>query len=299
MRWVREYSPHPERRRLYRQALVVTVIGNLLLAAGKGLVAYLTGSVAVYADAANSLSDVLYSFLMVLGLTVAQRPPDISHPQGHSRFEPLVGLSVALAMALAGIQAVRVSLERFQAGGLAIEAGLPTLVLLASAAIKLGMFYYIRRVGRAVSSQVLQTTALDNLSDVLTSLAAFIGAWGSRLVNPLFDPLAGFLVAAWIFRTAFLTGRENLNFLTGRGASSELQQRILRLALSVPGVLNVNQMMTDYAGPRLVVDLHVNVNGNSPLYETHAISDELIRRLEELPEVDRAYVHVEPHDWVD
>jgi len=45
--------------------------------------------------------------------------------------------------------------------------------------------------------------------------------------------------------------------------------------------------------------LHINVEGNKTLIESHEISDRVIKRLEEFPEVDRAYVHVEPDDWVD
>src|SRR5512133_1025583 len=143
MRWIREVTPQPGVAGLYRRALIITVTGNILLAVSKGIVAYLSHSVALYADAANSASDVLYSLLMVLGLWMAQRPPDISHPQGHSRFEPLVGLGVSLAMAYAGFEAARASLDRFLSGGLAVDPGLPTLVLLASAAVKFGMFVYI------------------------------------------------------------------------------------------------------------------------------------------------------------
>ena len=80
---------------------------------GKAYASYITGSVALYADAANSISDVLYSLLMILGLWLAMQPPDISHPQGHSRFEPLVGLAIAGSMTLAGYEAGRTAIERF------------------------------------------------------------------------------------------------------------------------------------------------------------------------------------------
>jgi cation diffusion facilitator family transporter len=296
MNWIRTYSPQPGRSELYRRALVITVAGNVLLAAGKGIAAYLTGSAALYADAANSISDVLYSILMVWGLAMAQRPPDISHPQGHSRFEPMVGLMVTLSMAFAGFEAARNAYFRFAAGGMAVEPGLPTVILLAAAAIKLGMFLSIRSIAAQLQSPTLKTTAQDHLSDVLTSIAAFLGVLGSHL-HPLLDPLAGFAVAAWIFRASFRAGKENFAFLTGAGASQELRERIVEEASAVEGVLAVHHTMTEYVGPQLVVDIHINVDGNKTLNESHAISDAVIDRLEALPEVDRAYVHVEPEGW--
>ena len=299
MELVRKHQPDPEKDRLYRKALVLTLAGNLLLAGGKGIVAYVSGSVALYADAANSVSDVVYSIAMVFGLWMAMQPPDLSHPQGHSRFEPLVGLIVTLSMGIAGYEAARTALERFMAGGMAVDIGLPTLVLLASAAIKAGMFYYIRHLAHELNSPTLHTAAKDNLSDVLTSVAAFLGAFGSGHISPLLDPIAGFLVAGWIFKAAFEAGRENLGFLTGAGASEEVRQEIIRAAESVPGVLRVHHAMTEYAGPKLVVDLHINVKGSKTLHDTHAINDAVVEKIEALPDVDRAYVHIEPDDWTD
>jgi divalent metal cation (Fe/Co/Zn/Cd) transporter len=55
-------------------------------------------------------------------------------------------------------------------------------------------------------------------------------------------------------------------------------------------------MMSDYVGPKLVVDMHINLPGESTLDQVHAIEDEVIEALEALPEVDRAYIHIEPFD---
>jgi cation diffusion facilitator family transporter len=297
MQWTRPANPQPDRHHQYNIAMAVTLGGNILLAVSKGTVAYLSHSVALYADAANSASDVLYSLLLIVGLRIAQQPPDLSHPQGHSRFEPLVGLVVSLSMAFAGYEAARASIERFLSGGLAVNPGLPTVVLLASALAKLGMFTVIRRIATRVNSPALNATARDNLSDVLTSIAAFIGAFGSHSINPLLDPIAGFLVAIWIFRAAFRAGKENINYLTGAGAPPEVREHIAEVAAAVPGVGHVHHVMTEYAGPNLVIDIHINVDGNITLYQAHAIADEVSARLESLPDVDRAYVHIEPLGW--
>jgi cation diffusion facilitator family transporter len=299
MRWVRDYTPKKEENRLYRTAMIITLSGNILLASSKALVAWLTHSAAIYADAANSVSDVVYSLLMVVGLYMAMQPPDLSHPQGHARFEPVVGLMVTISMAFAGYEAARNSYVRFMAGGASIALDLPMFVLLASAAIKAGMFFSIRNIGKKLRSPALTATATDNLSDVLTSVAAFVGVVLSSLVSPLADPIAGFLVAAWIFKQVYSVGKENLGLLTGKGATMEEVQEFVKAAESIPGVVRVHHIMTEYVGPKLVVDLHINVDGQKTLNEVHAISDAVANRLQEFPAVDRAYVHVEPEGWVD
>jgi cation diffusion facilitator family transporter len=299
MLWTRPHEPQKDRDNYYWTAIIITIIGNVLLAVGKSIVAKLTGSAALYADAANSISDVLYSVLMVFGLWMAIQPPDLSHPQGHSRFEPLIGIAVALSMSIAGYEAGRASIERFISGAVPIALGLPSIVLGISALIKAGMFVWIRNIANHVHSPSLNATAKDNLSDVLTSLAAFIGIFGARFLNPVMDPIAGLLVAVWIFRAAFSTFKENLKYITGGGADSNIRNQIVEQAMAVDGVLNVHHVITEYAGPQLVVDVHVNVDGDVTLKKAHAINDAVIEKLEAIDEIDRAYVHVEPDDWED
>jgi len=223
MQWIRDIQPDPERQRMVRGALWITLLGNIGLALAKGIAARLSGSVALYADAANSISDVLYSLLIVLGLWVAQRPPDLSHPQGHSRFEPLAGLVVAAAMTVAGYEAARTAIARLIAGGIALSLGWPTVALLLSAAVKAGMYAAIHRIARLTASSTLDAAAKDNLADVLTSIAAFLGILGAHFIHPLADAIGGILVAAWIFKSAWEVWRENLKYLSGGGAPPEFR----------------------------------------------------------------------------
>ncbi|HOM68104.1 MAG TPA: cation diffusion facilitator family transporter [Brevefilum fermentans] len=296
MQLIRDHQPDPVQETSFRTALIVTLVGNAFLVVGKGVATYLTGSAALYADTANSISDLIYSAALVFALKAVLRPPDLSHPQGHARFEPMVGLAMALMMGIAGYEALRSSISRFISGGAAIELGLPILVLLASAAIKTAMFLVIKNLAQKSNSPALRVSAKDNLNDVLASLAAFIGILGSSTLHPLLDPLAGFLVSLWIVRGAFDAGRENFAYLTGAGPDEALRQKIIDTALSVDGHHSVHHMICDYVGPKLAVDIHINLPGDDTLDEVHDISDRIIEALESLPEVDRAYVHVEPNE---
>lgn len=297
MKWTRPSIPNSGKTKIYRTALIITLIGNLLLAIGKGTAAWLTNSAALYSDAANSISDVFYSIMMVIGLWMALQPPDLSHPQGHSRFEPLVGLGITLSMGIAGYEAASTAIERIRTGASAIDPGLPALILIGAATMKAVMYIVIRRLSQKIKNATLATAAKDNLMDVLSSSAAFLGTLGSFYISPILDPIAGFLVAGWIFYAAFEAGRENLQYLTGAGATEEMRMEIVEAAKSIPGVLDVHHTITEYVGPNLLVDMHVNVEGSKTLNEAHKINDEIIERLEEIPEVDRAYVHIEPEGW--
>ena len=294
MRWIRYYQSDHQVGRQFRQALTITLLGNVLLAGLKIAATRVSGSTAVLSDAVNSVSDVFYSILLIVGLWMSQQPPDMSHPQGHSRFEPIAALIVTVAMTVAGIEAMRASIERTMEGGAVIPLGFSLLALLISVLIKAVMYALVHNISQRTSSPGLEAAARDNLSDVITSLAALLGILGSNYVHPLLDPLAGVLVALWIFKAVYSTARENLGYLTGAGADENVRNAILAAVKDIPGLEDVHHIITEYAGPKLVVEMHINVDGNKTLNESHAICDQATEALEALPEVDRAYVHVEP-----
>ncbi|MHB8806437.1 MAG: cation diffusion facilitator family transporter [Anaerolineaceae bacterium] len=291
---IREFQPNTEKGKQFRKALLVTVIGNIFLALLKGTASYFSESAALYSDAINSISDVVYSVFLIIGLSISQKPPDSSHPQGHDRFEPLMGLIITISMTLAGVEAMRSSITRFISGGTEISLGIPTIALLVSAISKTGMFFIIRNIARKILSPGLDAAAKDNLSDILTSIAALLGIIGSKYIHPVLDPIAGILVSIWIFRAAWSVGKENLGFLTGRSPDEEIKKRILATAKTVPGVVDVHQMVTEYVGPKIVVEIHIDVNQKMSMQQVHEISDQVADALQAIPEIDRAYIHAEP-----
>lgn len=291
---VRQESRDLRRQRLYRRAILLSVAGNVLLAAAKGGVAWVSGSSAVLSDAANSFSDILYSLFMALGLYLAHQPADRGHPQGHSRFEPLISLLIAGIMGVAGYAAISEAVQRFRTGAAAIRPGWPSVVLVGSALVKVAMYRLVLDLGQTTNSPAIRASARDNLADVATSLAALIGVLGSNVIHPLMDPVVGVLVALWILHAIREIVRENLGYLTGRGAPPEVRESIVEAASSVPGVLHVHQVIADYVGPELRVDMHIDVDGDLTLRKAHAIGELVEDRVEALPDVDMAFVHVEP-----
>jgi len=238
MKSVRIESENRERQALYRKAIGIAVVGNILLAAAKGVLAWATGSSALFADAANSLSDTLYSVMM--------------------GGEPLVSLFIAGMMATAGATALIQSIRRFLAGELAIQPGWPTVVLVLGMLIKVGMYVWSNRVGSQARSPAILASARDNLADIVTSFAALLGVWGSNFIHPFLDPAAGVLVALWIFRATWEIAAENLGYLTGRGADAALIEHIVQAASSIDGVEDVHRVIADYVGPMLRVDMRNN-----------------------------------------
>ncbi len=283
----------PYVRKLYAQASAIALAGNVLLVVAKGLAAWASGSSAIFADAANSASDVAYSLLMGVGLWLALRPPDEGHPHGHRRIETLVSTVIGLMMAVAGIEAARSGYGLWREGAKAITSLWAYVVPVGVVIIKGLMYVSVRRLGEQAKSPALMAAARDNLSDVVTSATALIGVALSRLL-PLADPIAALLVALWIFRNAYKVLRESIAHMVGAAASPELVQKIVDTIQAVPGVSDVHQVIVEHVGPQVRADIHINMPGNLSLDEVHRVSDAVRDAVESLDEVDHAFIHVEP-----
>jgi cation diffusion facilitator family transporter len=281
-------------RRLYYRAGLVAVVGNVLLLAGKALVALQSGSSAIYADAANSASDVVYALLMVGGLWFSLRPPDRNHPHGHRRVEPFVSMLIGLAMTAAGVEALRGAYRTWRAGAVAVTSTWALAMPVFTAAIKVGMYRSVVAMGRSAKSPALAAAAKDNLADVVSSAMALVGVVVSRVGFPLADPIAALMLAAWILRAAWDVLYEGWCLLTGCAPATELTEAVITAVLGVPDVLGADRVIIDHVGPQVRADIHIKMSGSSSLNQAHWVSHQVREAVEALEDVDHAFIHVEP-----
>ena len=280
-----------------RRVGAVILAVNLVLALAKGGAWYLTGSLAVGSEAVNSLSDAVYSLVVLAGLYLTTQPPDFEHPHGHERIEPFVSLVIALGVFAAGIavlwQAVS-SVATGDYGGVAGPLGLS--VLGASALVKIGLYRYCLRTSERYHSPALEATALDNRNDVLTAGAAIVGVLGASMGVPVLDPLAAGVVSFGILYTGYEIVRDNLNYLVGAAPPEDLRVEILRRAFAHPDVKGAHDVVAHYVGPEIDVSLHIEVEGEMTLLEAHDIETAVIESIRALPQVDDVFVHVDPRE---
>ncbi len=292
---VREVERDRDLYRLYLRAIWISLVGNTFLAVVKGSAAWLSGSTAVLATAVDSATDVVYTLFMALGLWRSQQPADESHPQGHARIEPFVSIVIALMMGLAGWEVVKRAIGQLSAQPEpSSHMAWSVAVLAGSALVKLTMYAFVRRLGQRARSPAISASARDNLSDFVSSGTALLGVLLATWLHPLADPIAALLVSVWIFRNAVLILLENLDYLVGRAPGEDLLAKVHAAALSVEGVVDVHRVVADYVGPRVRVELHVDVPGEISLSAAHDISELVAGAVEALAEVDQAFVHLEP-----
>ncbi len=270
------------------------IAGNAVLFAAKIVVGLAFNSIAIISDSFNSLTDIVASTIVLISVRSSYRAPDAGHPFGHSRAQPLAGLVVAILTGIVGFEIIAQSVQRLFTGE-QIRPGITPLVLLGGVmVVKLGMHLVARVIATRAKSTALMASAVDHRNDVLISAAVILGVGAAELGYPVFDPVAAIAVGVWIIWAGFRIGRDNIKFLMGAAPPPELVQRIMGIANATEGVLGLNDVFAHYVGTSVEIEVHINVDRRITIDEAHAIGKKVQRAIEEIDEISRAFIHIDP-----
>ena len=287
-------SPEQVSRRLALSSMAVSAC----LAAAKIAVGMRGHSTAVVSDGFESAGDVLASGLVLLGLVLAARPPDAEHPYGHGRVETLSALAVGMMLVISGSL---ISARALQSIGEtdARPAAFALWPVAASIAIKTLMALNKWRYARKIRSSALIADAWNDSVDVLSGTMAIVGL-GLELLNPArfaaADEIGGSLVGLIVIFLGVRVVRDNTMQLIDTMPDAESMDRIREVALSVPGARGIEKCFARKTGLKWHVDLHLEVDPEMSVYESHELATQVrIRVKETLDWVADVLVHVEPY----
>lgn len=267
---------------------------NLLLFAGKYLAGFLSGSIAVMADAFNNLSDAGSSVITLLGFQFAGQAADEEHPFGHGRIEYLSGLAVSIAIIVMGVELGRSSIEKIIRPE-AVDTGVLSMaILLVSVAVKLYMSFYNRRIGAKIDSAAMKATATDSLSDALATSMVLISMLIMKFTGVNVDGWCGVLVAVFILKAGYEAAKETLNPLLGQAPEPEFIEEIQNIVLSRPEIIGIHDLVVhDYGPGHRMVSLHGEVDGSQDIFELHDAIDGVEMELQERLGC-QAVIHMDP-----
>ncbi|CAN0898998.1 Metal tolerance protein C1 [Linum grandiflorum] len=209
------------------------------LSIGKAFTGYLTGSTAIIADAAHSISDVVLSGVALWSFRAGMTPKDREHPYGHGKFESLgaLGISSMLLVTSGGIawHAVDVLLPLMSVApevishsssieglhnhahgghhhGIDLEHPILAFSMAAvSISVKEGLYWITKRAGDKLGSGLMKANAWHHRADAISSVVALLGVGGSLLGVKFLDPIAGLFVSGMILKAGLQTGYQRYN----------------------------------------------------------------------------------------
>ena len=278
----------------FARASWANVLGNAAKIVVEGAAGLAFGSVALLADAAHSIADLVASVVVLIWGRSSYDEPDDTHPHGHDRIEPLTALFVGAVIALLGLNLLYESVRGLLYGVDVVFSPL-LLAALAFAIVDMYLVYwYTTQVNAELGSTALRALATDCLNDIYTSFAAVVGVLGVLLGFPLLDPVAGALVSLLVVYQGVEIGRENVDYLVGAAAGPKKHAEITDALRSHPEVRGVHDLTVFYDGTVLEVEVHVEVDGDLPFRQAHDVESELVDRLRGLEDVGDAHVHLDP-----
>lgn len=279
------------------QMVAIASIGVALAVMGIKYVAFLiTGSVALFSDAMESIVNVLTAIAALIAIRVGAQPPDRRHPFGHHKAEYF---SAVLEGTLIIVAAMLIFHEAYGALRAPRELANPGLGLFINAiatAINGVWAWVLINRGRAWKSPALDGDGWHLFSDVITSLGVLAGLILVTLTGwSILDPLLACAVAFNILRIGYQLAVQSMSSLMDEAASPVIEQRIREaIRQNAEGAIEAHDIRTREAGPVTFIEFHLVVPGHMTVEAAHEICDRLEIAIESRIEGAEVVIHVEP-----
>lgn len=273
--------------------------GFLLFANGflfvfKLVVGIISNSIAIISEAINSLSDILTSIAIKISIKISHKKADEDHNYGHHAAQPLAAMILAIVAGVVGITVIKESILRIIEPQIYDYITLPSIVLGITIILKSFMYFYFRRTHKNYGSLALKAASVDAINDVLASIVALIGIITSYLGYKIFDGIAGLVISFFIIKSGYDVAKENIDYLMGRAANSEVLEDIKKAALSVDGVKDMHDLKSHYIGDTYHIEIHIEVDKNLTTEVSHRLGNEVKTEIMKIKSVSEVFVHIDP-----
>lgn len=289
-----------------RAAAASSVVAAIFLTGLKLTVGLMTGSLGILAEAAHSALDLVAAVVTFLAVRFAGRPADADHAYGHGKIENFSALIETGLLFLTCAWIVYEAVRRLFFAKIEVDPSLwAFLVMAISIGIDTGRSRLLFRTARKHHSQALEADALHFSTDVWSSSVVIVGlglVWLGRDVLPRHagilvraDAVAALGVAFIVLFVSYKLGKRTVDVLLDR-TPEDILAKVREAGAKVAGVLGLGQVRVRRSGPRVFVDMNVEVDRNLAFERAHSIAETVERELQAVvPEAD-VVVHTDPRE---
>ncbi len=277
-----------------RSTTLVSVLVNCVLSAVQVITGVLSGSQGLIADGIHSLSDLLADFVVLIANHHSHKEADDDHPYGHHRYENGASLFLGLSLLVVGTGMV------WSAAGKVISPAVPQVQVtalyaaIAALLVKEGLFRYMLATAKRVRSSMLIANAWHARSDAASSLVVAVGIIGALAGYPVLDTIGALIVGLLVIKAGWGFSWDALHDLMDRAVSAEAHQQIHELIASTEGVRGLHDLRTRKMGDMIIVDVHIEVDGNATVREGHDIAFNAASRVKAALPVLDVMTHLDP-----
>lgn len=277
---------------------IISIILNCLLTLIKFISGVISKSSAMISDSVHSLSDVLSTFVVIIGVKIANKKADSDHPYGHERIECVSAIILSgmlfIIGALIGINGIK---NVTNSSNLVMPGVLALIASIISIISKEAMYQYTIRVSKKINSAALKADAWHHRSDALSSIGSFIGILGSRLGFKIFDPLASVIISLCIIKVSIDIFKDAIDKMVDKSCDKEVIDKVISVIEKNESVKNIDDIKTRQFGNKAYVDVEISVDENLLLKDAHKVAEEIHDSVEnEINIVKHCMVHVNPYE---
>ena len=268
---------------------VISIILNCLLTLIKFISGVISKSSAMISDSVHSLSDVLSTFVVIIGVKIANKKADISNP-----YDMALNFMLFIIGALIGINGIK---NVTNSSNLVMPGVLALIASIISIISKEAMYQYTIRVSKKINSAALKADAWHHRSDALSSIGSFIGILGSRLGFKIFDPLASVIISLCIIKVSIDIFKDAIDKMVDKSCDKEVIDKVISVIEKNESVKNIDDIKTRQFGNKAYVDVEISVDENLLLKDAHKVAEEIHNSVEnEINIVKHCMVHVNPYE---
>ena len=276
---------------------IISIILNCLLTLIKFISGVISKSSAMISDSVHSLSDVLSTFVVIIGVKISNKKADSDHPYGHERIECVSAIILSgmlfIIGALIGINGIK---NVTNSSNLVMPGVLALIASIISIISKEAMYQYTIRVSKKINSAALKADAWHHRSDALSSIGSFIGILGSRLGFKIFDPLASVIISLCIIKVSIDIFKDAIDKMVDKSCDKEVIDKVISVIEKNESVKNIDDIKTRQFGNKAYVDVEISVDENLLLKDAHKVAEEIHDSVEnEINIVKHCMVHVNPY----
>jgi cation diffusion facilitator family transporter len=282
--------------------LKLAALGSIAVAAavmGLKYLAYrVTGSVALYSDALESIVNLITAAVALYAIHVSSQPADRQHQFGHHKAEYVSAVVEGVLIVVAALLIFREAYDALinprklsePLRGLAING--------VATAINAGWSFFLLTWGRQQRSPALVGDGLHLMTDVATSIGVIVGLALAAVTGwQVLDPALAALVAANILWAGWRLVRQSVSGLMDEAVTADAARHIRDVISSnAEGAIEAHDVKTRAAGRVTFIEFHLVVPGSMTVAASHHICDRIEAALKETVPGAQVLIHVEPEE---
>lgn len=252
------------------------IVVNFILSITKVIIGIISNSMSIISDGLNNITDAGSSVITMIGFKMSQKKVDDDHPWGHGRMEYISAFIVDMLIVLVGIELFKSSIDKIINPVMPDISVITITILVIAIMAKLWLFFFYKKIAKAINSEAIKGNAYDSISDVVSTLVVLVSALVAKFANISIDGYVSILVSIFILFTGFKALKETVDILLGSKPDPELVKGIEEFTKKYDMIVGIHDMMVhDYGPGRKIVSFHAEVPANSDICMAHDVIDQM------------------------